>query len=107
MKACILLAYRASIADISEDENKESLMVTASEERVMAMALGHDKYHSVLASIYTMRSDVVPTIRNVAWRVWKAVVQVRQRDGCCCVVIHWCLLKHRTRRVRYAPSSLC
>jgi hypothetical protein len=62
--------------DPTDEDIKETLnSVTTEQERLMQQKLGREAYNQLLATVYLMRSDPTTNVKQVAWRVWKSVVQ--------------------------------
>ena len=60
-----------------EDEEGESNCVMASKqsELLIGKAIGMERRSRLFATIYLMRSDTMSSVGQMAWRVWKGVVQ--------------------------------
>ncbi|KAJ3106530.1 translational activator of GCN4 [Phlyctochytrium planicorne] len=72
------LLYR--IAGISgrvetEASNEDETLGTEHGRQALVTALGLDRYHTVLASLYIVRSDNNAIVRQASLHVWKSIVQ--------------------------------
>jgi len=63
------------VGEQGEDETKENApSVTRAQERIIEDVLGTRRRNDIFATIYLMHTDTMPTVGQLAWRVWKAVV---------------------------------
>ncbi|KAJ3208838.1 translational activator of GCN4 [Dinochytrium kinnereticum] len=72
------LLYRiAGISGRVETEagNEDEALGTEIGRQALVSALGLDRYHSVLASLYIVRSDTNAIVRQASLHVWKSIVQ--------------------------------
>jgi hypothetical protein len=63
------------VAEQDEQEGKDSTATTSAHEKVIEITLGAEYRDELYSKIYLLRHDVMNSVRTMAWRAWKAVVQ--------------------------------
>ncbi len=72
-------AQSSSSAPASSSRKEHNAIQTIAQERLVEDALGTDLRNDVYTSLYLMQCDVVPSVAQIAWRVWKAVAPSQTR----------------------------
>ncbi|KAJ2015351.1 translational activator of GCN4, partial [Coemansia sp. S680] len=66
-------ADEAAEEEVDEDAENDAL-ISSNLREILTEKLGLDRFHGVLAALYVSRSDVAAMVRQVAFSVWKSIV---------------------------------